>query len=191
MGDGHALHPLQAVEEYSAEVFQIAEGARALEQHDREVIAQQVGMPRDFQVAAIVPHPADQGEAAARSLSVHHDIELRQFLAHLREAAFPVAELAPSAFELGADQPHNARVQPDAGHAGEETGRLAGGRHPAQRDGGRLQLLESRRSAYEIAANACLHAQNVGRAGRQDGQRHFRARHSGNHFIDGAVSAWA
>ena len=129
------------------EVFHVAQGRAAFEQHHLEAVVEQRHVPGDREIAAVIPDLADQRERAAARLAVDLDVELGEPLSEQAPAGQPVGQLARSALSMPAFTRYTmwaSRPIPAISRKCRET-RAAVAGHVAQRNAARPQVVEALR----------------------------------------------
>ncbi len=154
------------------------------------MIVQQRHAPCDFEIAAIVPHLAQQRERASPPLPRKLNVKLSQFPAQQAPTRNPVCELPGPRLERRVHSVNHVRIQTDPRHQKKvprDAAPVAG--HVANRDPSRPQFAQAAGRLLQAAAQLHLRRQHVGRTSRQYPQRYRCADHALGRFVDRPVAA--
>ena len=186
---GHSLHPRQPPQGHPREILGVRNGGAPLEQHRLEALFQQGHLAGNFEIAAIVPHFAEERERAYAVGAFRLHVELRQPPAQQTPPRHPVGEFPGARLQRTADAVHDSGVQPYPRHEQEVPGRTAFANQASHRDTPRPAFRQAPRGPLEIEAELHFRGQHIGGAARQDGQRNRGVDHAFGRFVDGAVAS--
>src|SRR5581483_9123384 len=106
-----ALKAVQTAERHADKIGDVTNALRAAEQHYFEIVAEQRRAARDFQIAPIIPDPADERKTRFEAPPIDGHFELSQRPEYLSESACIIRKLSGRRFQVQIDSGHNLGIQ--------------------------------------------------------------------------------
>jgi hypothetical protein len=143
----------------------VSQRVRSFEQNHLEMIVVERGATGDFEIAAVIPHAADQRETAPVNCAVHPHLELFHASKKSWESSGPVGQLADGVLKARAHLVHDVGIQARSGHE-QKIARAETAGDPAESHRTGFERNQPLGGRLQSRAQAELHRQDVSGAAR-------------------------